>query len=153
MHMDLVEIITNVCHVIKSQFRMQQTYCKTSNIRLALIGNKIVDHSDICGASPLGAAPTTSSFSLSIWLQGIRQRQPQDSSLLSALLQLHLHSRLTSGFNGIRQRQPQDSREYFKCWDLVVLYYRLDDNHELMVRPINGRRCIDAYSALWELIP
>ena len=147
MHMALVEIITNVCHVIKSQFRMQQTYRKTSNIRLALIGNKIVDHSDI-----FGAAPTTSSFSLSIWLQGIRQRQPQDSRLLSALLQLHLHSRLTSGFNGIRQRQPQDSREYLKCWDLVVLYYRLDDNHEFMVRPINGRRCIDAYSALWELI-
>ena len=26
-------------------------------------GNKIVDHSDEVGASPLGAAPTTSSFS------------------------------------------------------------------------------------------
>ena len=38
------------------------TYCKTSNIRRTLVGNKIVDHSDVVGASPVGAAPTTSSF-------------------------------------------------------------------------------------------
>ena len=40
-------------------------YRKTSNIRLTLAGNKIVDHSDVVGASPVGAAPTTSSFSTS----------------------------------------------------------------------------------------
>ena len=28
-----------------------------------LVGNWIVDHSDVVGASPVGAAPTTSSFS------------------------------------------------------------------------------------------
>ena len=38
-------------------------YRKTSNIRRTLVGNKIVDHSDVAGASPVGAAPTTSSFS------------------------------------------------------------------------------------------
>ena len=38
-------------------------YHKTSNIRRTLAGNKIVDHSDVVGASPVGAAPTTSSFS------------------------------------------------------------------------------------------
>ena len=38
-------------------------YRKTSNIRRTLVGNKIVDHSDVVGASPVGAAPTTSSFS------------------------------------------------------------------------------------------
>ena len=39
-------------------------YCrKTSNISHTLVGNKIVDHSDVVGASPAGAAPTTSSFS------------------------------------------------------------------------------------------
>ena len=38
-------------------------YCKTSNISRTLVGNKIVDHSDAVGASPVGAAPTTSSFS------------------------------------------------------------------------------------------
>ena len=38
------------------------TYRKISNIRLTLVGNKIVDHSDVVGASPVGAAPTTSSF-------------------------------------------------------------------------------------------
>ena len=39
-------------------------YRKTSNIRRTLVGNKIVDHSDVVGASPVGAAPTTSSFSI-----------------------------------------------------------------------------------------
>ena len=38
-------------------------YPQTSNISHSLVGNKIVDHSDVVGASPVGAAPTTSSFS------------------------------------------------------------------------------------------
>ena len=36
---------------------------QTSDIIRTLVGNKIVDHSDVVGASPVGAAPTTSSFS------------------------------------------------------------------------------------------
>ena len=39
------------------------TYHKVSNIRHTLVGNIIVAHSDVVGASPVGAAPTTSSFS------------------------------------------------------------------------------------------
>ena len=39
------------------------TYRQVSNIRRTLVGNKIVDYSDVVGASPEGAAPTTSSFS------------------------------------------------------------------------------------------
>ena len=38
-------------------------YRQVSNIRRTLVGNQIVDHSDVVGASPVGAAPTTSSFS------------------------------------------------------------------------------------------
>ena len=38
-------------------------YRQVSIIRHTLVGNNIVDHSDVVGASPLGAAPTTSSFS------------------------------------------------------------------------------------------
>ena len=38
-------------------------YRKVSNISRTLVGNKCVDHSDVVGASPVGAAPTTSSFS------------------------------------------------------------------------------------------
>ena len=37
-------------------------YRQVSNIRRTLEGNWIVDHSDVVGASPVGAAPTTSSF-------------------------------------------------------------------------------------------
>ena len=43
--------------------RDEDTYRKTSNIRQSLVGNKIVDHSDVVGAPPVGAAPATSSFS------------------------------------------------------------------------------------------
>ena len=38
-------------------------YRQISNIRRTFLGNSIVDHSDVVGASPVGAAPTTSSFS------------------------------------------------------------------------------------------
>ena len=38
-------------------------YRKTFNIRCILVANKIVVHSDVVGASPVGAASTTSSFS------------------------------------------------------------------------------------------
>ena len=38
-------------------------YCQTTNIRCTLTCNNIVDHSDVVGAPPVGAAPTTSSFS------------------------------------------------------------------------------------------
>ena len=37
-------------------------YRQTSNIRHTVVGNEIVDHSDVVGAAPVGAAPTTSSF-------------------------------------------------------------------------------------------
>ena len=39
------------------------SYRQVSNIRRMLVGNNIVDDSDVVGASPVGAAPTTSSFS------------------------------------------------------------------------------------------
>ena len=37
-------------------------YRQTSNISHILIGNRIFDHSDVVGALPAGAAPTTFSF-------------------------------------------------------------------------------------------
>ena len=38
-------------------------YREVSNKGRTLVGNEIVDHSDVVGALPDGAAPTTSSFS------------------------------------------------------------------------------------------
>ena len=38
-------------------------YRQTSNISRTLLGNKLVDYSDVVGASPVGTAPTASSFS------------------------------------------------------------------------------------------
>ena len=39
------------------------THRQVSNISRTLVGNEIVDHSDVFIASPVGAAPTTSSLS------------------------------------------------------------------------------------------
>ena len=64
-----------VIHFIKN-------YRKVSNIRRTLVGNKIVDRSDVAGASPVGVAPTTSSFLtyINTWFQWIDQRQLQDET-------------------------------------------------------------------------
>ena len=43
--------------------RQKNKYRQVSNIRRTLVGSKNVDHSDVVGASPVGAAPTTSSIS------------------------------------------------------------------------------------------
>ena len=43
------------------------TYRQTSNIRCILVGNNIFDHSDVLGASSVGAAPATTSFSTARW--------------------------------------------------------------------------------------
>ena len=37
--------------------------CQSFNISRTLVGNKIIDHSNVVGASPVSAAPATSSFS------------------------------------------------------------------------------------------
>ena len=52
------------------------------NIRRILMGNKIVDHSDVVGASPELHVHSR----LDIWLQGIRQRQTQDSTRIFLVL-------------------------------------------------------------------
>ena len=43
--------------------RIFAVYHRTSNIRGTLVGNKLVYHSNVFGASPAGAAPNTLSFS------------------------------------------------------------------------------------------
>ena len=42
---------------------VKTSYRQVSNIRCTLVVNKIVDNSDVVGALPVGAAPTTSSLS------------------------------------------------------------------------------------------
>ena len=42
---------------------LSKTYIQVSKIKGTLVDNKIVDHSAVVGAPPVGAAPTTSSFS------------------------------------------------------------------------------------------
>ena len=42
---------------------VENIYRQTYHIRRKLLGNIIADHADVAGASPVGAAPTMSSFS------------------------------------------------------------------------------------------
>ena len=48
---------------ILHQVRKMKKYHQISDISRTLVGNEIVDYSDVVGAAPVGAAPTTSSFS------------------------------------------------------------------------------------------
>ena len=48
---------------IQWDLRKYPGYRQISNISRTFVGNEIVDHSDVVAASPVGAAPTTSSFS------------------------------------------------------------------------------------------
>ena len=68
------------------------TYRQVSNIRRTLVVNKNVDHSDVVGASPVGAAPTY------IFILD-----------------------LTSGFIGLGKDSCKMRRETFKFGDLVRL--------------------------------
>ena len=45
-----------------SDIMLDWIYHQTSNMIRTLVGNKIVDRSDVVEASPVGAAPTTCSF-------------------------------------------------------------------------------------------
>ena len=49
------------CYALLDHYYM--LYRQVSHISHTSVGNKFVDHSDVVGASPVGAAPTTSSFS------------------------------------------------------------------------------------------
>ena len=68
-------------------------YRKTYDIRRTLVGNNIVDHSDVVGVPPVSAAPTTSSFS----------------------------TYLTPGFNRLGKDKCKTRRETYKFWELVQL--------------------------------
>ena len=50
-------------HFVPTLILIPKMYRQVSNISHTWEGNKIVDHSDAVGASPVGAAPTTSSLS------------------------------------------------------------------------------------------
>ena len=55
--------ITFIAIAIANACDGNDEYCKTSNIRRTLEGNTFFYHSDVVEASPVVAAPTTSSFS------------------------------------------------------------------------------------------
>ena len=66
-------------------------YYQTSNISCTSVGNKIVDHSDVVGASPVGGRCSNYIFILD----------------------------LTPGFKGLDKDNYKIRRETFRFWDLV----------------------------------
>ena len=61
--MDLVIVVLFDDLVLSISSTGAINYRQVSNISHTVVGNKIVDHLDVIGASPDCAAPTTSSFS------------------------------------------------------------------------------------------
>ena len=59
-------IVKCFCVGIQGDFLVHSKYVAYGiviTVKSLIVGNKIVDHSDVVGALPVGAAPTTSSFS------------------------------------------------------------------------------------------
>ena len=75
LHYHYYMFLYNYFFLVCSQLKCNNR--QTSNINVTLVGNNDVDHSDVVGAPPVGAAPTTSSFT---WFQWIGQRQLQDGT-------------------------------------------------------------------------
>ena len=57
----VIAALINFQHIYNK--KLSSIYHKVSNIKHTLTGYKIIDHSDVVGTSPIGTAPTTSSFS------------------------------------------------------------------------------------------
>ena len=60
--------IFEFCHCLRKNFpgtsqSSRDNYRLTPNISRTLVGDEIVENSDVVRAPPVGAAPTTSSFS------------------------------------------------------------------------------------------
>ena len=53
---------SSICNIEWNLSMTQYYYRQISNIRFTIVGNTVIDHSDVVGASPVGAAPTTSSL-------------------------------------------------------------------------------------------
>ena len=49
-------------HILSGDILFANKYYQTSSMNRTLVGNRIVDYSDVVGTLPVGAAPTTSSF-------------------------------------------------------------------------------------------
>ena len=50
-------MLTHECGILGAILYVK--YCETSNVNHTLIGNKVIDYSDVVGALPVGTAPTT----------------------------------------------------------------------------------------------
>ena len=65
LHMLSVGAWEDLCSEEQNKNPLMSPYNDMFYARHSLVGNKIVDHLDVVGASPVGVAPTTSSFSTS----------------------------------------------------------------------------------------
>ena len=94
---------------------------KTSNIRRTLVGNTIVDHSDVLGALPVGAAPTTSSFST--WHLASRDSAKTTARQYDNLLKVGIWCDLYQRLDGNSLRPKQNGRHFAEeIFKQVFLY-------------------------------
>ena len=97
--------------IIHTIYLIFMIYRKISNISRTLVGNKTVDHSDVVWASPVGAAPTTSSFST--WHLASRDSAKKAARQYDNLLSVGIRCVLYSRLNGICRDRP---------WLLLYIY-------------------------------
>ena len=119
--------------IIFNLFMFRFRYRQISNIRRTLVGNIIVDHADVIGASPVIAAPTTFYCRFNTWFQWIGQRQQQNgtrcfgtSPVITA--PTTFYCRLNTWLQWIWQRRQQ-----YRTRDIYVLGFGASYIRDLLV--------------------
>ena len=102
------------------------SYCQTYTIRCTIVRNKIVDHSDVVGASHVSTAPTTSLFSTLYmdsmdWAKtSVRRHEKYFSFVIWSLDEYHVHiwqvcPQLGCGNTCRIWRWFREPKRYFSC--------------------------------------
>ena len=106
-------------------------YHQTSYITHTSLGNKIVNHWDVVGVSPVGPAPTTSWFSLNIWLQWIGQLQENTWNILVLEFGTTFIRGLMVRFDGKWYFSKSTSTTGDMLWGIDIIYSCGRDNKML----------------------
>ena len=130
-------------------------YCRTSNISRTSVGNKIVDHSHVVGASPVGAAPTTSSFSTQHmasmdWTKTTARR---DEKHLSFMIWCTLYYSFDSNNLPAAYDIPLMSCNHRICLSYTPVIWRFSSSYLVFFTELSGVFHRDLFPACHAIVP
>ena len=128
------------------------TYHQTPNVGRTLIGNKIVDHSDVVGAAPvtgiiLCMRPANGRWRYIVTPSLIGWAHTQNAPCCQCSNYI-FHSRINTWLHGLGKDKYEKRREIFKVWDLVRLIFEVWREY-WKKRPHRDIRCLGLFLPAW----